>query len=581
MSLDCSKIRLEKNQENEQVQEMQTTLQVIGFYSGYKTDGKFGDKTYDAVVAFQKKYGLNPDGIFGKETCEKLRTIVSQLKDTNVDKAPFECEKTSLKKHSKELAKVALLQLYLKKWGYYSYDTDGQFGDKTYDAVKAFQTANPPLGVDGVFGPETCKVFNKRVLDELKPVEESHPLVGESFIKKPLHERGWYARLAVLPYKWETYEEEIQTVEETETETTTDEETGEEIETESEPQVTTTTVNRVKRVPLSGKKVFFFERVISLSWNCDNEGLTDEATLRIPYSPDVLEHIEEMQEARVEIIPIETWKSNQEPDEGVYHIPVGGCVDKISLVQENNLFVYEINIVNEIIWYEQEQVDYSGTKKQTEHLKALAEMASAHLILDVGDLPDEDFEVNPVNTVDASGSGGGQTVTVSGNDCTPSDGYESDHWADHRCSPPRCTAKSKEIHGNSSRSYARDTASHNGSAKELVEYVQSRCQYQYYGDNPHGSSKCPENMWNSSGKIRGNCADFARMLKCILDVNGYKSIICHIPKHFYNAIWINGDWVVCDLCRVLYGDSAYGHANHGDIKPTGTWDNPQPRLWIG
>ena len=173
------------------------------------------------------------------------------------------------------------------------------------------------------------------------------------------------------------------------------------------------------------------------------------------------------------------------------------------------------------------------------------------------------------------GSGsGGSSVNASGNDCNPEDATESNTWAGHRCKPPKCTTVSKTIHGNSSRQYAKDTAQHNSSSKELVEYVKSQCQYQLYADNPYGEERCPEAMWTGGRPIRGNCADYARMLKCILDVNGYQAIICHIPGHFYNAIWENGKWTVCDLCN----GNPYGHANHeneaGSVIPEGTWDNP-------
>lgn len=175
------------------------------------------------------------------------------------------------------------------------------------------------------------------------------------------------------------------------------------------------------------------------------------------------------------------------------------------------------------------------------------------------------------------GSGGGSSgssVNVSGADCNPSDGTESHNWSGHRCRPPKCTAVSKTIHGNSSRTYAKDTASHNSSSRDLVEYVKSQVQYQLYADNPYGEERCPENMWTGGRPIRGNCADYARLLKCILDVNGYQSIICHIPGHFYNAIWENNSWTICDLCH----SPAYGHANHeteaGSPIPEGTWDSP-------
>ena len=178
--------------------------------------------------------------------------------------------------------------------------------------------------------------------------------------------------------------------------------------------------------------------------------------------------------------------------------------------------------------------------------------------------------------IDATkGSSGGGTTNASGQDCDPSDTYNSGHWANNRSKPPKCTPESKMIRGNSSRQYATDTAAHNGSSRELVEYVSSQVQYQLYGDNTV-PGRCPEEMWTGGRPIRGNCADFARLLKCILDVNGYNAIICHIPQHYYNAIWENGGWTVCDLCH----HPAYGHANHeeeaGSVIPDGTWDNPIP-----
>ena len=173
-----------------------------------------------------------------------------------------------------------------------------------------------------------------------------------------------------------------------------------------------------------------------------------------------------------------------------------------------------------------------------------------------------------------TGSLGGGAINISGVDCDAGDKYNSHNWAGHRCKPPKCTSVSKILRGNSSRQYAKDTAAHNRTSEELVSYVKSQVLYQYYADNPYGEKRCPENMWTGSRPIRGNCADYARMLKVILDVNGYQSIICHIPGHFYNAIWENGKWTVCDLCH----SPAYGHANHenerGSVIPVGTWDNP-------
>lgn len=38
-------------------------------------DGVYDDNTKDAVIAFQKKYGLNPDGIVGRDTWNKMTTV--------------------------------------------------------------------------------------------------------------------------------------------------------------------------------------------------------------------------------------------------------------------------------------------------------------------------------------------------------------------------------------------------------------------------------------------------------------------------------------------------------------------------
>ena len=43
----------------------------LGYYQG-DIDGQFGNGTREAVVAFQTKNGLDPDGLAGEETQQKL-----------------------------------------------------------------------------------------------------------------------------------------------------------------------------------------------------------------------------------------------------------------------------------------------------------------------------------------------------------------------------------------------------------------------------------------------------------------------------------------------------------------------------
>ena len=52
--------------------EIQTALRNAGFYAG-KIDGKIGYQTKTAIKAFQQAEGLNPDGVVGSRTWEKLQ----------------------------------------------------------------------------------------------------------------------------------------------------------------------------------------------------------------------------------------------------------------------------------------------------------------------------------------------------------------------------------------------------------------------------------------------------------------------------------------------------------------------------
>ena len=57
-----------------EVRSIQTRLTELGYFSG-KIDGIFGSQTKNAVVKFQKDYGLTADGIAGSETLKALRII--------------------------------------------------------------------------------------------------------------------------------------------------------------------------------------------------------------------------------------------------------------------------------------------------------------------------------------------------------------------------------------------------------------------------------------------------------------------------------------------------------------------------
>ena len=57
--------------------EIQTALKNSGFYKG-NIDGQIGSTTKQAIAKFQEKNGLNPDGVMGSRTWEKLSGYLKQ-----------------------------------------------------------------------------------------------------------------------------------------------------------------------------------------------------------------------------------------------------------------------------------------------------------------------------------------------------------------------------------------------------------------------------------------------------------------------------------------------------------------------
>jgi peptidoglycan hydrolase-like protein with peptidoglycan-binding domain len=62
---------LHNGSQGEKVWKLQERLQALGYYTD-AVDGQFGPGTRDAVIAFQKKNGLDADGLAGEETQKVL-----------------------------------------------------------------------------------------------------------------------------------------------------------------------------------------------------------------------------------------------------------------------------------------------------------------------------------------------------------------------------------------------------------------------------------------------------------------------------------------------------------------------------
>lgn len=128
-------------------------------------DGKFGQKTEDAVKAFQKIFLLNPDGIVGKDTWYKLQyiyTAVSKLEDihaqgTKLGEVPKIFERTINEGDSGK--DVQYVQFMINTVANFnpivpSVEITGTYNPETIAAVKAFQKYTG-LPVTGLVDPKT------------------------------------------------------------------------------------------------------------------------------------------------------------------------------------------------------------------------------------------------------------------------------------------------------------------------------------------------------------------------------------------------------------------------------------------
>lgn len=160
------------------VTQMQTRLIELGYLEG-SASGKFCDITELAVMSFQSRSSLDNDGIAGPSTLDKLYSSAARKANTAVGIIGV-----SLKNGDDNDA-VRLLQSKLKAYGFYTGSVDGDFGDGTEEAVKAFQRANG-LKADGKAGSDTLnKLFAGSVTTSSSATVTKKPTDKPTATKKP------------------------------------------------------------------------------------------------------------------------------------------------------------------------------------------------------------------------------------------------------------------------------------------------------------------------------------------------------------------------------------------------------------
>lgn len=81
-SKDIPRPTLRKGDESENVRALQDMLNAFGQYGGLEVDGVYGRDTEASVRAFQHDNGLNPDGITGPLTWDKLEELLKAMPES-------------------------------------------------------------------------------------------------------------------------------------------------------------------------------------------------------------------------------------------------------------------------------------------------------------------------------------------------------------------------------------------------------------------------------------------------------------------------------------------------------------------
>ena len=165
---------LKQGTKSEAVRTLQQNLKTLGYYTGSVT-GNFGPLTKEAVYSFQRANGLSADGIAGEKT---LTAVSSKLKggsssgssnssssssssgSNSSSSSPSSLLNTSLTlQQGTKNDEVLKLQNMLTSLGFYTGNKTGNFGEKTADAVIAYQKSKG-LTADGIAGKKTLAAIN-------------------------------------------------------------------------------------------------------------------------------------------------------------------------------------------------------------------------------------------------------------------------------------------------------------------------------------------------------------------------------------------------------------------------------------
>jgi len=169
---------IRRNSSGEKVTDLQRRLKLLGYDLGVTDiDGIFGIETENAVRKLQQDRGLLVTGAIDQETWQELVDAGYKIGERMLylKRPPFRGDD------------VRNLQLWLKTLGFYHYNENGIFRERTNDALIEFQK-NMNIADDGIVGEETLQHLKslKRII--VSKETSNFPIIRNLDKRKELEE---------------------------------------------------------------------------------------------------------------------------------------------------------------------------------------------------------------------------------------------------------------------------------------------------------------------------------------------------------------------------------------------------------
>lgn len=159
---------IKKGSSGEKVVDIQRRLRLLGYDLGAsEIDGIFGCETESAVKKFQQSRGLLVTGVVDQETWQELVDAGYKIGDRllYLKYPPFRGDD------------VKILQSWLKTLGFYPYNENGIFCERTQKALVEFQK-NMNIPDDGIVGEETLQHLKNLKKIIIAKKSSNFPLIG-------------------------------------------------------------------------------------------------------------------------------------------------------------------------------------------------------------------------------------------------------------------------------------------------------------------------------------------------------------------------------------------------------------------